>query len=403
MRFVKIHGIGFVLYSVVSFLGICSNVGALEITREAESADKIVFPMKIYNDDDAYSGQYISSSQNNLGEAVYQVMVSQGNSYILSVRSRTPSSSKNSIIVKVDNNTAQIWHLPVSESFNWSTYPNPLKLTAGIHTIRLIGRESFTDIDVFRLTSIESPLDPAKAPGQNFDLSLWKLQLPIDKNGNLGGVSSSVFPIASTYQIKPYFYTGADGSMVFMAPTNGATTDNTAYPRTELREMTADGKLAAWTVAKGGSLNATLAVNELPITSSGSVGNLIIAQIHAASSSLCKLYYSNGVIFFEDSMGGPNGTRKRFWLKSNNGQNTKIPLNSKFDYQIKIANNVQTVTVRYNGETYTASEPINSKWQGREVYFKAGNYVQVGDDPDHTHGTGRGRVSFYKLPKPSHP
>jgi hypothetical protein len=246
---------------------------------------------------------------------------------------------------------------------------------------------------------------PKKAPGQNFDLSLWKLTLPVDGNGQFSGTAIEVKPIASTYQHPLYFYSGADGAMTFMAPTEGATTSGSHYPRSELRELTATGGNAAWTVAQGGTLSATVAVNEVPVAASGSKGRVIIGQIHGPNDELCRLYYDNGRLYFHDDKSGVNQTELEYVLKSSAGGTTNIPLNATFDYSIVVANGSLVVSARYDGITYTASEPISSFWPGQALYFKAGVYVQVGKPGSGagTMGTGRGKVSFYKLAKPSHP
>src|ERR1039458_1202373 len=70
-------------------------------------------------------------------------------------------------------------------------------------------------------------LDPSKPPSGNFDLSHWKLQLPT-AGGVLtcsGGSVDEEKPAQLAGFTNTYFYTGSDGSMVFWAPINGATTD----------------------------------------------------------------------------------------------------------------------------------------------------------------------------------
>src|SRR5205823_2339967 len=83
-------------------------------------------------------------------------------------------------------------------------------------------------------------LDPGLPPGGNFDLNLWKLQLPTS-NGVLTAASGSVDEITPAQLeagfTNAYFYTGSDGSMVFWAPDNGARTGGSTHPRSELREL----------------------------------------------------------------------------------------------------------------------------------------------------------------------
>jgi len=80
-------------------------------------------------------------------------------------------------------------------------------------------------------------LDPNAAPSENFDLSTWKLSIPVDE-GDGTATDISVSEINNGYQNSNYFYTGDDGGMVFRCPVAGATTSvNTSYTRVELREM----------------------------------------------------------------------------------------------------------------------------------------------------------------------
>jgi hypothetical protein len=246
---------------------------------------------------------------------------------------------------------------------------------------------------------------PRKSPGLNFDLSLWKLTLPVDANGQSNGTAIEIKPIASTYQHPLYFFSAADGAMTFMAPTDGATTSGSHYPRSELRELMSSGANAAWTIEQGGTLSATLTVNEVPVAASGKSGRVVIGQIHGPDDELCRLYYDNGQLYFYDDKSGPAQIEVQYILKSSSGAATNIPLNAQFDYSIVVANGSLVVSVRHDGITYSATEPISSFWRGQALYFKAGVYVQVGKPGSGagTVGTGQGKVSFYKLAKPLHP
>ena len=77
-------------------------------------------------------------------------------------------------------------------------------------------------------------LDPAlTAPASvsQFDLSKWKLDLPVDRNGGKGGVNGIEIAsqtIASAQLLNnfadPYFYADSQHRLVFTAPANGAVT-----------------------------------------------------------------------------------------------------------------------------------------------------------------------------------
>ena len=407
---------------VLSF--ICSGISVfaqVSIVREGESADSLRSPMAIYPDSNASNGYYLSTHTSYAGEADFDVYVPVTSAYTLSARVKATSGSQNSFYVAVDAGAEQAWHLSTNDSYTWRTFSNVLQLNAGTHRIRIVGRESYTRLDILQLysaTAVATPaptptptptptpvLDPAKAPGENFALSTWYLTLPVDSSETFTGTAAMVNPIPATYQQWPYFYTGSDGAAVFMAPTDGATTSGSHYPRSELRELNADGSLAAWTVAKGGSFSATLAVNELPVTSTGRQGRIVIGQIHGPKDELCRLYYDNGKLYFHDDKSGSTLVEKQYDLKSAAGATSQIPLNAQFSYSIRATSSTLTVTATYNGVAYSASEPISSFWPGLSLYFKAGDYVQVGlaSSGAGTIGTGQGQVSFYRINKPTHP
>lgn len=247
-------------------------------------------------------------------------------------------------------------------------------------------------------------LDPSAAPATNFDLSLWKITLPVNSSGQIGGAAVEVKNIGATFQKAPYFYTAQDGAMVFMAPTDGARTSGSKYPRSELREMDASGKEISWTVEQGGELHATLSVNELPVTSAGAKGRIVIGQIHGPDDELCRLYYDDGKLYFYDDKATSSIKETQFILKSASGQTTNIALNEKFEYSIIADRNNLTVIAVHNGVEYRAVDPVSSFWPGKALYFKAGAYVQVsapGSGAGNV-GSGKGQVSFYRLLPPSH-
>lgn len=76
----------------------------------------------------------------------------------------------------------------------------------------------------------------AVAPGELFDLSSWRLQLP--QQSPSGGMTEVKQPELKTYHSE-YFYTDLDESeqgIVFWAPSNGVLSAHGSGPRTELRE-----------------------------------------------------------------------------------------------------------------------------------------------------------------------
>jgi hypothetical protein len=238
------------------------------------------------------------------------------------------------------------------------------------------------------------------------DLSNWKVTLPVDKEGRFDGKAVELKASDIGVRTAPWFAPGHGGAIVFIAPATGATTSGSGYPRSELRELNPDGSLAAWTIERGGTLNAVVSINELPATDKATPGRIVIGQIHGPDDELCRLYYEEGALYFVDDKASDKRRNAKskyketaFELKSSSGRSTSIPLNSSFSYEIKVADGKLTVATQHEGEAYSATEVISDFWPGQPLYFKAGVYVQVGKSGTkaRTIGTGQAKVTFLSL------
>ena len=275
-------------------------------------------------------------------------------------------------------------------------------------------------------------LDPNKSPSQNFDLSTWKLNTP-ENNGSGFAETISVSEINSGYENDKYFYTAADGGMVFKCPIEGfKTSANTSFTRVELREMLrgtntsistqgvnknnwvfGSAPESAKNAAAGydGEMTATLAVNHVTTTGSSShIGRLIIGQIHANDDEPIRVYYRKlkdnalGSIYFAHEPTDGNGDEQ--WIdvigsRSNSAANPEdgIALNEKFSYTINVVGDLLTFTISRDGKVDVVKtlNMQNSGFNasGQYMYFKAGIYQanNTGDANDFAQAT------FYKLEK----
>lgn len=197
-------------------------------------------------------------------------------------------------------------------------------------------------------------LNPALSPSENFDLSDWKVQLPVNDDGEFTTTGRNdrsdqiedydlddncsdpnysngflLLSDAADYSgcENRFFFTGPDGGMVLRSPPIGATTSynatsdtnpaNRSYPRSELREMLRAGNRSISTNGSGnrpngnnwvfssapqsaqddaggveGNLKVTLSVDDVTTTGdSNQVGRFIMGQIHAADDEPIRLYY----------------------------------------------------------------------------------------------------------------
>ena len=234
-------------------------------------------------------------------------------------------------------------------------------------------------------------LNPNAAPGSNFDLSNWKLQLPIDVKGSFGGKAAEVKELSS-YVHRDYFHTGGDGAIVLAAPVNGATTGGSIYARSELREMNGAAP-AEWSLAQGGRLTATMQVDAAPAQSDGTYGKIVVGQIHGGDGQLVRLAWEDGSLFFANDITTNGKKDVHIELLNAAGKQPNVSLNETFSYTIDVSDNVLTVAVRADGQVYAASSQINRAWNDNAFYFKAGAYLGVNEKGSE----GVGQVSIFAL------
>ena len=227
------------------------------------------------------------------------------------------------------------------------------------------------------------PDQPPRTPSADFDLSRWKLTLPHDAVGGIAGDATEVARLQA-YTQPPYFYSAADGGMVFWAPVNGATTGGSNYPRSELREMQQAGNAALnWSSADRSVLDARLKVDRTPAAS----GKLVVGQIHGYGvAPLVKLQYeaSGGRLYALINPTPTSSIPLKFLLASG------VPMGRVFDYRIAVDDGVLSLSAAGGKPLQYRIDP---RWQPVGLYFKAGAYVQAsGSD-----GADGGQATFYRL------
>jgi poly(beta-D-mannuronate) lyase len=200
-----------------------------------------------------------------------------------------------------------------------------------------------------------APAPTPTRPSGLLDLRGWKLTLPIETPHD-GHPDEILQPELATFVLEPYFHLNAkkDG-VVFRAPVEGATTSGSGYPRSELREMTADGKrLASWSTTSG---KHTMVIRQA-ITHVPAVKDEVVAgQIHDGSSDLIEIRLEGKHLFV--AADGPNvGT-----LDSNYTLGTV--------FTVKIEATGGHVKVSYNDVL-----KVDIARATGSCYFKAGMYPQ---------------------------
>lgn len=222
---------------------------------------------------------------------------------------------------------------------------------------------------------------PGVAPGGNFNLSVWELQLPIGSPGSPTTIPSSQLQGSNGFQ-DDYFYTdGRDGAMTFWAPEKGVTTPNSNYARSELREMNSDGSAANWALGGTHTLKATLRV--VSVTSNVCVGQIHLGTGGSSTKPLIELYFHSSGDIVAGVENSPSG-----------GQTTHtvghVSVGKTWTYSIGVTGG-NTINLTVNGSTTHYAIP--SSFDPYKMYFKAGSYNQSSSDST----TNGARVAFYGL------
>jgi Alginate lyase len=216
-----------------------------------------------------------------------------------------------------------------------------------------------------------SPSTDHEVPADLVDLGNWYLTLPTGSEGD----PDTIQPQELAGYSSPYFQLNESGDgVVFTAPVDGATTRNSDYPRSELREMNGTEE-AAWSNGSGThTLRATEAVTELP----ESKPELVTAQIHGGDDDVLQIRLEGSHLMVQYADGAEQVTL-----------DPDYRLGTPYDIEIVAAAN--SVQVGYNGEP-KAELPL----AGKTWYFKAGAYVQSNPTKGDAGGAA-GQVIIYSL------
>lgn len=208
---------------------------------------------------------------------------------------------------------------------------------------------------VAQLGGGDQPGPPVLYPADVLNLRPWKLTLPVAKDGQVVEVRQ---PELAAYINDRYFGLTDDKTGVrFCVWHGGATTSGSANPRSELREMTADGSdEASWSFKSGhhtmeivGQVNRLTKVRPY----------VVLGQIHTASDDLTVLRLEASKLYIT------KGDDPHAYLVDDHFQ-LGTPYKFKFDVS------GGKCSYWYNGDKlpYTLSSSSSKN------YWKAGAYLQ---------------------------
>jgi poly(beta-D-mannuronate) lyase len=271
-------------------------------------------------------------------------------------------------------------------------------------------------------------------PAQVFDLSHWKITLPIDENGDRKPDEKSVSEIAN-YQHSNFFYLNEDGHLVFASPNKATTTANTSNTRSELRQMIRGSNTRIGTHdpgnnfavearrssdmfgAIGGRLEATLRVDHVAVNAGDPTAraaySVVVGQIHAVKfddtrsgfgygNEPIKIYYKKfpgheyGTVFwnYERNLAKDNPDRDDLsvpvfggnWDTTEDPGEAGIRLGEEFSYTINVHRNTMYLTfhnerlgtVVQSRSLVRGADAMDNPYAygGDSLYFKAGVYNQ---------------------------
>lgn len=200
-----------------------------------------------------------------------------------------------------------------------------------------------------------NPISAQQLPSGILDLKNWKLNLPegIKTPGRSDEYRQSEL---NAYQHPKWFHANTKGdAVVFRANTGGTTTSGSGYPRSELREMTADGKKnASWSSSEG---THTLFIDQRITHLPDKKPHIVIGQIHDDEDDIIVFRLEKNKLFVRmDNENCPV-------------LNENYQLGTRFTVSF-IVRKDQT-DCYYNGQLKFSYPKVF-----RNAYFKAGAYVQ---------------------------
>ena len=242
------------------------------------------------------------------------------------------------------------------------------------------------------------------------DLNHWKVTLPI-------GDPTEVYPpeilnYGESDLLKPFMYNDSlDGSLVFYTYP-GASTANSSYSRSELRELMDPNDLSKnWTFEQGGRMKGTLALDEISKESDGDYHRTIVMQIHGRLSNeqkdligakdnnappILKIYWYKGYVrvkskYLKDKDATTEELLHTDAWGDDDGYNFDTYVGFEpFTLEI-IASSGKMEIILNESDSYKIENDDMKKWGVFENYFKAGNYLSSKDEGAFA------RVKYYEL------
>lgn len=235
---------------------------------------------------------------------------------------------------------------------------------------------------IYRLTlalliaSLAATCSAEVHPADILDLETWKLTLPYDTQ-RPGDPDEVLMPeLARFADASCFFATESGDAVIFRASCDGEQTENSKYPRSELREMDFSGEdEASWSVEGGDihSLELELAITQLPKRKQ----HVVCMQIHDDLDDLLMVRLEDHKLFIERS----------------NAKDVRLDSAYKLGerFTLRLVASEGRIKAWYNGKP-----KMDWKVNNRGCYFKAGCYTQSNYKIEQQEGS-YGEVVVYRL------
>ncbi|KAL9479679.1 hypothetical protein ACSS6W_004465 [Trichoderma asperelloides] len=231
----------------------------------------------------------------------------------------------------------------------------------------LIQKSNMAIVAITLFFSAASALNASCAPGGNFDLSKFVLQLPSGSTNNPDQIPASRLEGCGGYQDPGhhYFFTeSGDGAMVMKAPGGGNCATFPGAPRCRSEF----GETNPW--SSSAATNRLTA--DLLVTSGSSICIGQVFQSNSNNKPLAEVYYnSNGQITVGVEFVATGGQGQDL-----NKIGTVSP-GSRFNYEMRFESG--TLQFSLNGGAF---KTLKQYFTTDKAFFKMGNYNQGGDDSD---------------------
>jgi len=245
---------------------------------------------------------------------------------------------------------------------------------------------------------------------QNIDLSHWKITIPEGNPASVG--PPDIMNFENNPILQPFFYRDIENQALVFYTYPAASTRNSKYSRTELREQIVPGNNNEnWRFSDGAMMRGTLNVEDVTQNSVGDYHRVIIMQIHGRLTNeqrdligeddnnappILKIYWDEGKIRVKTKiLKNPdvNDTEilHEYSWGDDRGKNFKeIVGYDKFTLEVSVSKGRLEVTLN-DSESFVYKGESIDRWNIFENYFKAGNYFQSRDEGSHA------TVKYYEL------